>query len=142
MVSPARARVGSVRNASWAGGPAKLVAVKFTAGNAPAVTVTVFVPTRVPSVHPPALASPAGSLVSLVAPRAPPPVAAKSTMTPATPLPNWSATFTTGAVTAAAPPPAFGAVGGVASCRAPPAAAGAGKVAPEAGRAPTGAVPA
>src|SRR2546430_8596151 len=77
-------------------------------GSAPAVAVTVFVPTTLPRIQLPALATPRASLVSLVAPRAPPPVAAKSTMTPATPLPNWSATFTTGAVTAGAPLPACG----------------------------------
>src|SRR6266576_2528474 len=88
IVSPANARVGSVRNASRAGTSATLVAVNVLAGNAPEVAVTVFVPTTLPSVQVPGLASPAASLVSLVAQRLPPPVAAKFTITPATPLPN------------------------------------------------------
>src|SRR5436309_1084262 len=128
IVSPARACVGSVRNASRAGAPATLVAVNVLAGNAPAVAVTVFAPTTLPSIQLPALATPSASLVSLVAPRAPPPVAAKSTMTPATPLPNWSATFTPGAVTAVATVPACGSADCLTSCVAAPARAVASNV--------------
>src|SRR2546427_3793316 len=109
IVSPASARGGgSVTNARRAGGPATLVAVKVTAGNAPEVTVTVLIPTREASVQLPALASPAGSLVTWVAPSAPPPAATKFTMTPETALPNWSTILTTGAVTNLATVPVCG----------------------------------
>src|SRR2546426_8039210 len=140
IVSPARACVGSVRNASRAGAPATLVAGNVLGGNAPAVAVTIFVPTTLPSIQLPALATPRASLVSLVAPRAPPPVAAKSTMTPATPLPNWSATFTTGAVTAVPTVPVCGSADCLTSCVAAPASAVAVKVTGEPARPLTDAV--
>src|SRR5213596_2888826 len=140
MVSPARARVGSVRNARRAGTSATLVAVNVLAGSAPAVAVTVFVPTTLPSVQLPAVVSPAPSLVSFAAPSMPPPVAAKSTITPATPLPNWSATFTTGAVTAVATVPVCGSIDCLTSCVAAPANAVAVNVTGEPVSPPTEAV--
>src|SRR3989442_4276209 len=123
IVSPANARVGSVRNASRAGTSATLVAVNVLAGSAPAVAVTVFVPTTLPSVQLPALVNPAPSLVSFAAPSTPPPAPAKSTMTPATPLPNWSATLTTGTTTAVATVPVCGSTDCLTSCVAAPASA-------------------
>src|SRR2546425_12231339 len=51
MVAPARARAGSVRNASRAGASATLAALNVLAGKAPVVAVTVFVPTTLPSVQ-------------------------------------------------------------------------------------------
>src|SRR6266480_2758891 len=140
MVSPANARVGSVRNASRAGTSAALVAVNVLAGMAPAVAVTVFVPTTLPSVQLPTVVSPAPSLVSFAAPTTPPPVAAKSTTTPATPLPNWSATFTTGAVTAVATVAVCGSTDCLTSCVATPANAVAVNVTGEPVRPPTEAV--
>src|SRR5882672_543305 len=140
IVSPANARVGSVRNASRAGTSATLVAVNVLAGSAPAVAVTVFVPTTLPSVQLPTVVSPAASLVSFAAPSKPPPVAAKLTITPATPLPNWSATFTTGAVTAVATVPVCGSTDCLTSCVAAPASAVAVKVTGEPARPLTDAV--
>src|SRR6267378_973 len=139
MVSPARARAGSVRNASRAGGPATPVALKVTAGNAPEVTVTVFVPTRVPSVQLPALASPRASLVPWVAPIVPP-AGAKFTMTPERPLPNWSTTLTAGAVTNVATVPVCGSADCLTSCTAAPASAFAENVTGEPLSPPTDAV--
>ena len=140
IVSPANARVGSVRNASRAGTSATLVALKVLAGSAPAVAVMVFVPTTLPSVQLPALVNPAPSLVSFAAPSVPPPAAAKSTMIPATPLPNWSATFTTGTITAVATVPVCGSTDCLTSCVAAPANAVAVKVTGEPVRPPTDAV--
>src|SRR6266516_5897727 len=128
IVLPGNPWVGSLTKARRSGGPATLFAVNVLAANAPAVTVTVFVPTRVPSVQVPALASPAASLVSLVAPSVPPPAVTKSTMTPETPLPNESATLTTGAVTGVTTAPVCASADCYMSCAAAPASAVAVKV--------------
>src|SRR3989449_10410977 len=61
IVSPARACVGSGRNASRAGAPAMLVAGDVLAGNAPALAGTKFVPTTLPRIQPPALGDPSAA---------------------------------------------------------------------------------
>jgi len=81
----------------FAAAPTVPVAVKLVL-SAPAVAVSVFAPTAVPSVQEPTVATPLASVVAGLPVTLPSPEAAKLTLTPATGFPYVSVTVTDGAV--------------------------------------------